>query len=94
MSLYVVCLTVTDEFVSEGERIIGPYRSEEAAQKVADLIRGRAYTRLIKKRHLIGLDGQHPDVRIEADVRRLHNEAAKYHYDWAEEIVLDLTAGR
>lgn len=93
MSLYVVLVTVMDESVTEAERIVGPYRSEEAAQKVADLIRGRAYTRLVKRRGLIGLDGEHPYISIQAEVRKLHNEAAKYHYDWAEDVVLTKTDG-
>ena len=94
MSLYVVQVSVVDELVPERTRIVGPYRSEGAAQKVADLIRGRAYTRLVKRRGLIGASGEFPDVRIDATVQPLHNEAAKYHYDWAEEILLTLTDGR
>lgn len=94
MTLYVVHLEVDDGDGWSQDRIIGPYRSEEAARAVAELVRGRAYTRLVKRRGLIGSTGAHPDVTVMTTVRPLHNEAAKYHYDWAEALVLEIIKGR
>ena len=91
MSLYVVQVEVVDNLVTHADRIVGPYRSEDAAKKVADVIRGRIYTRLVKRRGLLGRTGKHGDhVKVDVVVRRLYNEAAKYHYDWLEDTVIKL----
>lgn len=91
MSLYVVHVEIVDNWITHADRIVGPYRSEDAAQKVADVIRGRVYTRLVKRRALLGQTGRYGDqIKVDAVVRQLHNEAAKHHYDWLEDTVLKL----
>lgn len=94
MSLYVVNVEIKHKDVSLASRIVGPYKSEAGAQRVAELIRGRAYTRLVKNRRLLGQTGEHPEMKVAANVRVLHNEAAKYQYDWAEDNVLHILGVR
>jgi hypothetical protein len=90
MSLYMVHVRIIDGPVEKAHRMVGPYRSEEAAMKVVDLVRGRVYTRLIKNKSLLGRLGDYPHLRVAAEVHQLHGDAAKYHYDWAESQVMNI----
>lgn len=87
MSVYVVHVTVTDGDRVVAQRFVGPFRSERVADECAGIVRGRAYTRLVKRRGLIGTGGKRPWVRVNATVHELRSEAAKYAYDFVEPIV-------
>lgn len=88
MGLYVVHVRIEDEGLVSEDRIVGPFRSEDVAVGVSELVRGRTYTRFVKNKGLIGRTGVYPDLCVKAEVKELHSGAAKYHYDWAEEQLL------